>query len=102
MFAEMEYKMFKEIIRHSNTPVIYILTHSSLTTDKDEIYDMLNTGIKGVLKKHPEEIGFISDKITKKMFASEKNCVFVNFYPEDDEPIFGVDDFYAKIQTLCD
>ena len=52
MFAEMEYKMFKEIIRHSNTPVIYILTHSSLTTDKDEIYDMLNTGIKGVLKKH--------------------------------------------------
>ena len=34
---EMEYKMFKEIIRHSNTPVIYILTHSSLTTDKDEI-----------------------------------------------------------------
>ena len=102
MFAEMEYKMFKEIIRHSNTPVIYILTHSSLTTDKDEIYDMLNTGIKGVLKKHPEEIGFISDKITKKMFASEKNCVFVNFYPEDDEPIFGVDDFFAKIQSLCD
>ena len=53
-------------------------------------------------KKHPEEIDFISDKITKKMFASQNNCVFVNFYQEDDEPIFGVDDFYAKIQTLCD
>ena len=102
MFAEMEYKMFKEIIKHENTPVIYILTHSSLTTDKNEIYDMINTGIKGVLKKHPEEVEFISDKITKKMFASEKNCVFVNFYQEDDEPIFGVDDFYAKIQILCD
>jgi len=102
MFAEMEYKMFKEIIKHENTPVIYILTHSSLTTDKNEIYDMINTGIKGVLKKHPEEVEFISDKITKKMFASEKNCVFVNFYQEVDEPIFGVDDFYAKIQTLCD
>ena len=102
MFAEMEYKMFKEIIKHENTPVIYILTHSSLTTDKNEIYDMINTGIKGVLKKHPEEVEFISDKISKKMFASEKNCVFVNFYQEDDEPIFGVDDFYAKIQTLCD
>ena len=102
MFAEMEYKMFKEIIKHENTPVIYILTHSSLTTDKNEIYDMINTGIKGVLKKHPEEVEFISDKITKKMFASEKNCVFVNFYQEDDEPIFGVDDFYAKVQTLCD
>ena len=102
MFAEMEYKMFKEIIKHENTPVIYILTHSSLTTDKNEIYDMINTGIKGVLKKHPEEVEFISDKITKKMFASEKNCVFVNFYQEEDEPIFGVDDFYAKIQTLCD
>ena len=102
MFAEIEYKMFKEIIKHENTPVIYILTHSSLTTDKSEIYDMINTGIKGVLNKHPEEVEFISDKITKKMFASEKNCVFVNFYQEEDEPIFGVDDFYAKIQTLCD
>ena len=102
MFAEMEYKMFKEIIKHESTPVIYILTHSSLTTDKNEIYDMINTGIKGVLKKHPEEVEFISDKITKKMFASEKNCVFVNFYQEEDEPIFGVDDFYAKIQILCD
>jgi GTP-binding protein EngB required for normal cell division len=102
MFAEMEYKMFKEIIKHENTPVIYILTHASLSTDKSEIYDMLNTGVKGVLKKHPEEDGFIVDKIIRKMFASEKNCVFVNFYPEDDEPIFGVDDFFAKIQSLCD
>ena len=102
MFAELEYKMFKEIIKHENTPVIYILTHSSLNIDKEEIYDMINTGIKGVIKKHPEEIDFISDKITKKMFASQNNCVFVNFYQEDDEPIFGVDDFYAKIQTLCD
>ena len=102
MFAEMEYKMFKEIIKHETTPVIYILTHSSLTTDKAEIYDMLNTGIKGVLKKHPEEIEFIADKISKKMLVSEKNCIFVNFYQDEDEPIFGVDDFYARIQTLCD
>ena len=102
MFAEMEYKMFKEIIKHENTPVIYILTHASLSTDKSEIYDMLNTGVKGVLKKHPEEDEFIVDKIIRKMFASEKNCVFVNFYPVDDEPIFGVDDFFAKIQSLCD
>ena len=102
MFAEVEYKIFKEIIKHENTPVIYILTHSSLTTDKSEIYDMINTGIKGVLNKHPEEVEFIAGQITKKMLASEKNCVFVNFYQEEDEPIFGVDDFYAKIQTLCD
>ena len=102
MFAELEFEMFKEIIKHGNTPVIYILTHSYLTTDKNEIYDMINTGIKGVLKKHPEEIESIHDRITKKMFASEKNCVFVNFYQEEDEPIFGVDDFYAKIQSLCD
>ena len=34
--------------------------------------------------------------ITKKMFASEKNCIFVNFYQEDDEPIFGLDNFFAK------
>lgn len=101
MFAELEFKMFKEIIKHENVPVIYILTHSSLKTDKEEIYDMLNTGIKGVLNKHPEEIGVNMEKIKKKMHASEKNCVFVNFYPEDDEPIFGIDEYFGKIQSLC-
>ena len=101
MFAELEYKMFKEILRHENAPVIYILTHSSSRIDKDEIYDMLNTGIKGVLNKHPEEEPMILENIKKKMFASEKNCVFVNFYPEEDEPIFGIDEYFGKIQSLC-
>ena len=101
MFAELEFKMFKEILKHDNVPIIYILTHSSMKTDKEEIYDMLNTGIKGVLNKHPEEEGFILQKITKKMHASKDNCVFVNFYPEDDEPIFGIDEYFGKIQSLC-
>ena len=101
MFAELEYKMFKEILRHENVPVIYILTHSSSKIDKDEIYDMLNTGIKGVLNKHPEEEPMILRNIKTKMFASEKNCVFVNFYPEEDEPIFGIDEYFGKIQSLC-
>ena len=101
MFAELEFKMFKEILRHENVPVIYILTHSTEKTDKDEIYDMLNTGIKGVLNKHPEEEPMILERIKKKMFASEKNCVFVNFYPEEDEPISGIDEYFGKIQSLC-
>ena len=101
MFAELEYKMFKEILRHENVPVIYILTHSSTKIDKEEIYDMLNTGIKGVLNKHPEENFLILEKIKRKMYATEKNCIFVNFYPEEDEPIFGVDEYFAKIQSLC-
>lgn len=101
MFAELEYKMFKEILRHENVPVIYILTHSSSKTDKEEIYDMLNTGIKGVLNKHTEENQMVLDNIKKKMQASEKNCVFVNFYPEEDEPIFGIDEYFGKIQSLC-
>ena len=101
MFAELEFKMFKEILKHDNVPIIYILTHSSLKTDREEIYDMLNTGIKGVLNKHPEEEGHILQRITKKMHASEDNCVFVNFYPEDDEPIFGIDEYFGKVQSLC-
>ena len=101
MFAELEFKMFKEILKHDNVPIIYILTHSSMKTDKEEIYDMLNTGIKGVLNKHPEEEGYILQRITKKMHASKDNCVFVNFYPEDDEPIFGIDEYFGKVQSLC-
>ena len=101
MFAELEFKMFKEILKHDNVPIIYILTHSSIKTDKEEIYDMLNTGIKGVLNKHPEEEGHILQRITKKMHASKDNCVFVNFYPEDDEPIFGIDEYFGKVQSLC-
>ena len=101
MFAELEFKMFKEILRHETVPVIYILTHSSTKTDKEEIYDMLNTGIKGVLNKHPEETSLILENIKKKMYASEKNCIFVNFYPEEDEPIFGIDQYFGMIQSLC-
>ena len=101
MFAELEFKMFKEILKHDNVPIIYILTHSFLKTDREEIYDMLNTGIKGVLNKHPEEEGHILQRITKKMHASQDNCVFVNFYPEDDEPIFGIDEYFGKVQSLC-
>ena len=101
MFAELEFKMFKEIIKHETAPVIYILTHSSAKTDKEEIYDMLNTGIKGVLNKHPEENNIILESIRKKMFASEKNCVFVNFYEEEDEPIYGIAEYFGKIQSLC-
>ena len=101
MFADLEFMVFKEIVRNENVPIIYILTHSSLKTDKGEIYDMLNTGIKGVLNKHPEEKKEILQNIKKKMFASENNCVFVNFYPEDDEPVFGIDEFFGKIQNFC-
>ena len=101
MFAELEFRMFKEILKHENVPILYILTHSTAKTDKEEIYDMLNTGIKGVLKKHPEESPYILEKIQLKMKASENNCVFVNFYPEDDEPIYGIEDYFGKIQSLC-
>ena len=101
MFAELEYKMFKEIIKYKNVPILYILTHANEKMDKFEIYDMLNTGIKGVISRHPEESEIVLKQIMEKMKANEKNCVFVNFYPEDDEPIFGIDEFFGKIQSLC-
>jgi GTP-binding protein EngB required for normal cell division len=50
MFSEMEYKIFKQISKHEDVRVIFVLTHSSSKTDHKELIDMINTGIKGVLE----------------------------------------------------
>ena len=49
MFSEMEYPIFKQIVKHKDSFIIYVLTHSSEKTYKKEIFDMINTGIKGVI-----------------------------------------------------
>lgn len=110
MFSEMEYKIFKQISKHKDSFVIYVLTHSSEKTDKKEIYDMINTGIKGAInknrskkQKNNEEKDYITKKeeqyqnIFLKMYASQDNCVFVNFHKTSKLPLYGLSDFFNKI-----
>jgi len=110
MFSEMEYKIFKQISKHKDSFVIYVLTHSSEKTDKKEIYDMINTGIKGAINKNRskkqkknKETNYITKKeeqyqnIFLKMYASQDNCVFVNFHKTSKLPLYGLSDFFNKI-----
>lgn len=110
MFSEMEYKIFKQISKHKDSFVIYVLTHSSEKTDKKEIYDMINTGIKGAInknrskkQKNNKEKDYITKKeeqyqnIFLKMYASRDNCVFVNFHKTSKLPLYGLSDFFNKI-----
>ena len=105
MFSEMEYSIFKQILNHKDSFVIYVLTHSSEKTDKKEIIDMINTGIKGVLtkrKQQKKEKPTQKDKkkyqkMYLKMVATEDNCVFVNFHKKNKLPLYGISDFFNKI-----
>ena len=98
MFSEMEYKIFKQISKHEDTRVIFVLTHSSIKTDHKEIIDMINTGIKGIIQKiankiKEEEIIAIKNKIK----STEGNTVFVNFYPTSKNDIYGINEFFETI-----
>ena len=104
MFTEMEYSIFKQILQHKDSYVIYVLTHSSEKTDKKEIYDMINTGIRGVLSKKKNKKQMITQKhldkyenIYLKMVATNDNCVFVNFHKKNKLPLYGISDFFNKI-----
>ena len=104
MFTEMEYSIFKQILQHKDSYVIYVLTHSSEKTDKKEIYDMINTGIRGVLSKKKNKKQTITQKhldkyenIYLKMVATNDNCVFVNFHKKNKLPLYGISDFFNKI-----
>ena len=109
MFTEMEYKIFKQIAKHKDSYVIYVLTHSSEKTDKNEIYDMINTGIKGVIdnKKRKKEIINQKDiinyqNIYLKMVATADNCTFVNFHKTNKLPLYGLSDFFNKIALFME
>ncbi len=104
MFSELEYSIFKQIVKHKDSYVIYVLTHSSEKTDKKEIFDMINTGIRGVLSKKKNKKEMITQKhldkyenIYLKMVATNDNCVFVNFHKKNKLPIYGISDFFNRI-----
>ena len=51
MFSENEYEILNEITKQKNSKLLYIITHSSEKTDKEEIIEMINVGIKSFLEK---------------------------------------------------
>ncbi len=97
MFADAEYGMIHEISKQKNSKLLYVLTHSSKKTEKDEIIDRINVGLKNVLEKNNKDdyyFNFI------KMKANEDNCVFVNFRADENNPVFGISDLFYKITEI--
>ena len=110
-FLGLEYEFLSEIIKHSNSKLIYIITH----TDKEEIEEegqkeeyilKINQGIENICKDKLNNENGKSKKnrikkqnmeIKKFLFASENNCVFINFHNEKNNPVFGIKEFFEKI-----
>jgi len=97
MFADLEYSMIEQISKQNNSKLLYVLTHSSKDMDKDEIIDMINVGIKGVLDKHKNEK---NDEIFRAMKANEENCIFVNFHEKQNMPIYGIHELFKKLAEI--
>ena len=109
MFTEMEYSIFNQIYKHQDSFVLYVLTHSSEKTDKNEIYDMINTGINGVIEaqKKKKEALYPNDiehfqNIYFKMVATNDNCTFVNFHETEKSPLYGLSDFFSKMALFVE
>ena len=106
MFTEMEIGIFKQIIKHKDTKVIYILTHSNTNVEKEEIYDMINFGIKSIIMRHKNnkknkeqefQNKLLYEDIKKSLIANKENCIFVNFHKTKKCGIFGISDLFTKI-----
>ena len=110
-FLGLEYEFLSEIIKHSNSKLIYVITH----TDKEEIEGedqkeeyilKINQGVENICKDKLDKEKKESEKkktekqneeIIKYLFASENNCVFLNFHKGKDNPVFGINEFFGKI-----
>ena len=97
MFADLEYNMLEQISKQNNSKLLYVLTHSNKDIDKDEIIDMINIGIKGVLDKHIDEK---NDEIFRALRANEENCIFVNFHETQNMPIYGIHELFKKLAEI--
>ena len=96
MFAEIEYQIIKKLSEQNNISLLYVITHSSVETNKEEKIGAINEGIKGILERNPCSGNNI---IALQMKAFEDNCVFVNFHSENNNPIYGINDLFLKIFT---
>ena len=98
MFTNIEFDIINEIFQQKKSKLLYILTHSSKDTDLEEKIDMINVGIKNVL---------LNNKIDNfhtmflKMKADKDNCIFVNFHPYENKPIYGIDKLFKKLSFFA-
>ena len=100
MFADLEYSMLEQISKQNNSKLLYVLTHSNKDMDKDELVDMINIGIKGVLEKHKKGKNDKSEEIFKAMRANEENCILVNFHVKENMPIYGIHELFTKLAEI--
>ena len=91
--------MIVEISKKENIKLLYILTHSTKNIDKKEVIDRINVGIKNLFQNNEKKVGDYFATILK-LKANEENCIFVNFYPEENEPIYGIDEIFKKLSIL--
>ena len=98
MFADIEFEIINEISKQKDSKLLYILTHSSKDTDIEEKIDMINVGLKNVLINNKVDNLF---NIYSKMKADKNNCIFVNFHPYENMPIYGIDEFFKKLSFLA-
>ena len=89
MFSENEYEILNEITKQKNSKLLYIITHSSEKTDKEEIIEMINVGIKSFLEKSRIDNYF---EIFSKIKTINDNCIFVNFRSDENDPIYRIDE----------
>jgi hypothetical protein len=68
--------------------------------DKDELVDMINIGIKGVLEKHKKGKYDKDEEIFKAMKANEDNCILVNFHEKENMPIYGIHELFTKLVEI--
>ena len=100
MFADLEYDMINEISNQKNSKLLYILTHSSKNTNKEELIDMINVGIKSVVEnKKNNNINYYNVFI--KMKAKKENCIFVNFHENENKPLYGIGQLFNKIALIA-
>ena len=96
MFSELEYDILVELSKHQNSKLLYVLTHSCKDIDKEEVIDMINTGINGVIDKD-----YLKEDVKKNIFnllkANDDNCIFVNFHKEKNNDKCGIGELFNKI-----
>jgi hypothetical protein len=110
-FNDFEFEIFKKIIKHEDSKLIFIFTHSCFDENQQEerknfiinINKDLNTIIeKGSKSYYPKKKNKnnVIEEIKKKIKIEEKNIVFLNYYKKGYIPVFGVNNLFRKIIEL--
>jgi len=99
MFADLEYSMLEQISKQHKSKLLYVLTHSNKDMDKDELIDMINVGIKGVLERHKKDKNK-DEEIYRVMKANKENCILVNFHKKENMPIYGIHELFTKLAEI--